>query len=262
MNDIKLICFIGSGLLEGWYRPMKGVFMYQIAICDDNTETCDHIIKTLQNHVKSRGIEVVFHAYYSTERLFEYLCAETKYEIIFLDVEFRNMDGIEAGTRIRNELADSLTDIVFMSHNITYVRTIYVAKPHTFIPKPIDETMLTTIFDELIDPYLNQTKPFFEYKIARERVIVDLNDILFFWVDDRIVHIKTKNSEDYFYGTLKDVYARLKRHGFFKANKQYVVNRKHVSMATNETLIMKSGDIISLTKSGRSEFEQALEIIS
>jgi DNA-binding LytR/AlgR family response regulator len=228
--------------------------MYQIAICDDDRHICKQLEKILYCHAEQLNLAIDIDLFYTAESLCDYLSDETKLHIIFLDIEFKNMNGIEAGRMIRNKLNNHLVDIVFVTHTTQFMHELFSLNARDFIAKPLDLSLVIEVFDNIIDSYQNHTKLLFDYHNGSDQCLIDINEIMYLRVKGRLIYIKTTRSTDFFYGSLKKVNERLKKHAFLKANKNYVVNPRYVSTISGAIVCMTDGHEISLTKGRLAQF--------
>ena len=75
--------------------------MFSVAICDDDKLLCTKIENILLAY-KDEIIQT--EVYFSCEKLFDDLKNDMHYDLIYLDIELKMMNGVELGWRIRNEL--------------------------------------------------------------------------------------------------------------------------------------------------------------
>lgn len=224
--------------------------MYRVAICDDDIRTCDLFRKNLMEFSQCNNVEVEIDLFYTTENLYQYLINNIRYDIIFLDIEFKNTNGIKVGRQIREKIKDHLVDIVFISHSTAYIEDIFEVKPTNFIRKPLQKERLFFIFDQLFEAYEQREKTFYEYKFGNDYRRVDINEILYLWVENRIMHIKTTKMEDFYYGTLKNAYEWLGKYNFVTVNQSFLVNYAYISSFTRDLLMLRNDETISLSKRG------------
>lgn len=68
--------------------------MYEIAICDDEPAICDMV----SNVIREWGPDIKISCFYSGESL---LASYESFDVIFLDIDMKGIDGIETGRQIR-----------------------------------------------------------------------------------------------------------------------------------------------------------------
>ena len=76
---------------------------------------------------------------------------EIRYDLIFLDIEFPKMDGIEIGKYIREIKKDNITQIVYVSGRKKYAMALFPVRPLDFIVKPLEDKQLERVIDIYID---------------------------------------------------------------------------------------------------------------
>ena len=87
----------------------------KIAICDDDKKICTQIESTLLEYAEKfmQNIEVL--VFFSGEDLIEYMNKGNIFQLIYLDIEMKKMNGVDVGKYIRKILKDYATEIVYIS---------------------------------------------------------------------------------------------------------------------------------------------------
>lgn len=78
------------------------------------------IENSICKYIKFKNIQTNIEVWYSGETICDYLKQGNKLDLIFVDMELSNMNGIEVGNYIRNELDDYNIRIVLISSIINY----------------------------------------------------------------------------------------------------------------------------------------------
>ena len=95
---------------------MRGaVGVYDIGICDDGEFTCSEIEEMLLQYEKKHVVKLAVHIWNSGEQLCRYLKNSGGLDLIFLDIELLDLDGIIVGRYIREELENRDIQIVYIS---------------------------------------------------------------------------------------------------------------------------------------------------
>ena len=87
--------------------------MIKIAICDDENIIVNQIENIILNVCKTEGILVDTDAFYCGETLEKAVMLGTKYDLIFLDIQMKNGDGITTAKNIRE--MDENVLLIFVS---------------------------------------------------------------------------------------------------------------------------------------------------
>ena len=80
--------------------------MYRIGICDDDKELCSGLEEQIYFIAKGLSIDADVEVWYSGESILNDLQKGTRLDLIFLDIQLVQADGILVGKFIRNEMDD------------------------------------------------------------------------------------------------------------------------------------------------------------
>lgn len=113
--------------------------MLRAVIVDDERPALDELSFLL----KKNSVEVI-RAFPNTEGVLEYITREQP-DIVFLDIELRDVNGIDFGAKLQNG-ADN-TAIIFVTAYPEYALEAFRAYPLDYIVKPVDEGRLKRTLD-------------------------------------------------------------------------------------------------------------------
>ena len=111
-------------------------------------------------------------------------------DLIFLDIEIGDDNGISLGHKIRENYPD--IPIVITTNYKKYALEGYKIKADRYFLKPIDQKELALELKYLLKDYIINSKYFYDEKLSFEKIY--FKDVLYVEVDNRktIVHIKNK----------------------------------------------------------------------
>ena len=115
--------------------------MIKIAICDDFKDIVAQVNEHLVEYQQLRNIELDIKSFFSAEDLLDYL-QSNHCDLIILDIELVEMNGVELGHKIRTELNDNIIKIVYISGKNCYDRQLFDVQQLNFLQKPIDKEKL------------------------------------------------------------------------------------------------------------------------
>ena len=92
--------------------------MLQIAICDDEQFYRDKIKSLVNQYMRKNELIYDIHVFLSGKEFLEQCVNSVKYDIVFLDINMEETDGIQTAERIRSFHSD--TYIVFVTAYIDY----------------------------------------------------------------------------------------------------------------------------------------------
>ncbi len=112
--------------------------MIKIAICDDEPLVCKEIAETIEIQSGDFFESIRIAVYTNGESLYEDLGKGHYFDLIFLDLELYEINGIDIGVFIRKTLDNQLSQIVYTSSKQDYAMDLFAIHPLNFLIKPID----------------------------------------------------------------------------------------------------------------------------
>ena len=188
--------------------------MFRIAICDDEPVICSQIERIVLDYGREILHDIEVDVYFSGEELYQYLENETYYDMIFLDIELKKLNGIEAGRRIRNDLKNEAVLIVYISGKDSYAIDLFDVRPMHFLVKPITKEIILSVLEKGLE-LSNKICKAFQYKQGHHIGKVAAKNIIYFESLDRKVRMITTEGVEIFYGSLSNIFTQLERYGFF-----------------------------------------------
>lgn len=228
------------------------VYVIRIAIVDDEEAICEQIERLLQQCSEEMRINLQIEIFYSGESLISELKKNQKFDLIFLDIELYQYNGIDVGRFIRDELCDDSTQIAFISGKNGYDRLLFEFRPIHFIEKPATLGKIMNVITKYARIY-GQQGDVFKYKINRDNFFVDINKILYFKSEDRQVIFISRDESETFYGSIDKIAQQLKKKGFFIPHRSYLVNYRFVKCFQIKKIIMTNHDEIPIADNRRED---------
>lgn len=99
--------------------------MYQIGICDDDKAFCSDLAYLVNAFARREQLIINIEYFYSGESLLDYMEEHPPFHLLFLDIEFKGIDGVKAGTAIREKFKNEMTQIVFVSIKENYAMQLF-----------------------------------------------------------------------------------------------------------------------------------------
>lgn len=118
--------------------------MIKIAICDDENVIASQIENIIWNICKEENIPIDTDVFYSGHELEKEVFEGTKYDLIYLDIQMINGDGITTAKNIRK--IDKNVLLIYVSGYDKYMMELFRLDVFAFIKKPIDSLNFKKIF--------------------------------------------------------------------------------------------------------------------
>lgn len=251
--------------------------MLKIAICDDEIEVANEVERYILQYGGENDIDFQIDKYSSGEAL---LKADLCFDIIFLDIIMKKINGIETGKAIKNN--NIRTHIVYITNFPSYSYSMSAHKVHAFdfIEKPIDYIKVSEVLSDLVK-YMSDSQVTAEYIRVKTdsgvETLINVDDIRYFkYKESRKVIMCTsddnknddnvdKDNKDEDKGivirdTIYELYERLNKSNFFIPHRAYIINFKFVLSAELKEfkITMTNGEKIYISQKKRKEFKEEL----
>ncbi len=229
----------------------------RIAVCDDD-KTWRDIIAGYLDSIK--GIELEYSLFESGEELVEtYQQQGHMFDIVYLDIEMADMNGIKTANFIRKR--DRHVVIVFITNHDKYMYESFECLPFRFLLKPIDENDFKKVFFKIVEMFSEERSTL---SVIEGRKIIRLlsEEIKFLESVDHKTYIHTTSEQHTTYTPLSKIKEKLNPALFVQIHRSYIVNLDHVrSVSKNELYIMEYDYSLPIGDKYRSDFEQKLLLL-
>lgn len=236
---------------------MGGVVLH-IAICDDEKALCSQFEEMLLRIGRESGEQLDIDVFFSGEELYKFLNQKVQYDIIYLDIELEMMSGVEVGYKLRNELQNDITQIVYISGNESYAMELFQIRPLNFLIKPVTYERMKSVFETALR-IVHKGSQCFEYQFKHAEYKVPIKDILYFESENRKINIITTEDVRTFYGTLDDVYEKVKQYNFLDIHKSYLVNYNYIVKFEYRQVTLSNKRVLPISQMNRKRI-RALQL--
>lgn len=225
----------------------------RIAICDDDKNLLDELEQKLCKY----DITNIIESYFEIERFFSDLEAGERYDLVFLDLYWGDGEtGLGYGERLYN-IAPHLPVILVTGFNDRFAQHILLRKVNLvgYLTKPIDEILL--------DKYLKRVMlssgagKNITFRHQSRIVSIDVKDIMYIESSNHNCIVYTDKATYTVYEKLSSLYARLPN-TFVQCHKSYVVNMSYIQRFDSEKILLKTGELINVSRTFRSKTKEAV----
>lgn len=230
--------------------------MFRIAVCDDIPEAVTQINNYLTEYQNTKNKKFDINNFYDAEALWEHL-KTNNCDLIILDVELVQMNGVELGRRIRRELNDHDIKIIYISAMDTYDRQLFDMQPLNFLPKPIDKEKLYESLD-LAGQISNDKNYIFSFRDKDGLQRIRVRDILYFESLKHDFKVVTIGETYEFRSSMLEIMKQLPNYGFAQVHRSYIINYDQVKTVKYEEVIMLNNDVIPIGRSKRKEIREII----
>ncbi|MBR6578309.1 MAG: response regulator transcription factor [Clostridia bacterium] len=213
----------------------------RIAICDDSVADAEYLKILCLSRKEYENF--VIDAYANGTDLLE-VHLNDKYDIIFLDVDMPNQNGIEIGKIIKSETPKTI--IIFSTSYPQYAIEAYECEAFHYLLKPCDSAKLYQVIDRAIGK-LNVSKKYHLIKARNETIRLKLSDIYYIECCRKHIIYYTKTEKYDTIDTLSNVYDQIKDFGFFQIHQGYIVNFDKVKCFRQNDIILDNDRVVMMS---------------
>lgn len=228
----------------------------RIAICDDEAKQCAELEKEIYRFFEKREENCEVETWYDAEAL----CREIKQycpEILFLDIELPDHNGVYVGKYIRETLRNEKMHIIFISHKTNYALELFQIHPYDFFVKPVDAGLLHDTLTKILRLEDVQKKEF-RYMFNKTGYSVPYGEIMYFSSRNKTITInRIDGGSSFYYGKLSDILPELPFQ-FVCVSKSYIVNIQCIKSWKSDRVILENDMEISIAQSKRAAFKKAI----
>lgn len=228
--------------------------MYNIGICDDGYDTCSSVENMILRYAEKNGMKEEVLVWYTGEELCKYLKQGSHLDILFLDIELVELNGIQAGDFIRNQLEDREMQIIYISGKSSYAQQLFKTQPMDFLVKPVTQMQIDGALETAVK-ILKKSTGKFQYQTGKEYFYVPYGKIMYFASRGRKIIIHTEHEEKEFYGRMTELAENLPDE-FLLIHQSFMVNKMHVVRYTYETVELTDGTELVISKAHRKQVRE------
>lgn len=258
-TDRGVLEFVERGKMKCFNRVFREdyYFMIKVCVCDDDVTIANRICIILESLSREKSIEIKTDVFYDGITLIDNLDRyNSMYDIIFLDIEMKDLNGIETAKQLR--LRDEFAYIIYVTSHENYAIETFSVRPYQFVLKPFKDVVIEKHFLDIYEK-LSDVDEYFEFKYNKAYYKLHLNDIMFFESQARriIIHIKDGKTYEY-YDRLDNVKEKVNnsKSDFLRIHKSTLVNSKYIKIKSQNEVELMDGTILAISDNKRKEINE------
>ncbi len=226
----------------------------RIAIVDDLEQDIKYLANGIQNwfHFHEQGEEAVCDRFGSGEDLLDNISVQRPYDLIFLDICMKKMDGIQTAGQLRRFGYNSL--IVFVTTQQEYALEAYPVHPFDFLVKPFTQERLNRLLQDVMAMHFHNNEEI-TVRVAHGEITLPLGQI--------ISAVASGHGTEYLMSdgrriqtlrTFSETEKMLKEHEeFLTINRALCINMDQISQIREEQVVMNGHVSYPLKHRGRAQ---------
>ena len=225
----------------------------RFAICEDETNMQQRLSEAIADWAKSRNVQIDILCYQNAES-FLMAWPEVSFDIIFLDIQMRNMTGIELAECIRK--TDKNMMIVFVTSFSQYVLRGYDVNALHYLIKPVSQAKLLPILDKAHVIWRSRNNAVLLVSNGTGQIKLPFDGIYYISMLSHIAKIQTEMNAFEIRKTADELAALLPDY-FIRTHRSYIVNLFKVEYIYKESLLLSNGESLPISRNKSKDVKDA-----
>jgi len=228
--------------------------MIKISICDDERTVREYLATISRKWAAAQELDICLSNYESAEDfLFAY--EENVTDILLLDIQMKQMDGVTLAKKIR--AINKEIQIIFITGYMDYIADGYDVEALHYLLKPVTEEKLTSILNKAKEKLRrNERVLFVNHNGTSTRI--PFYEIQYLEVRHNYVTIYAE-AEYTIKITLNELEKELANdNNFFRTGRSYIVNLRYIKKCSRSEIHLKNNTIIPLPRGWYEALNQAM----
>lgn len=224
-----------------------------IAICDDEKYYRNYVENLVREYLEKENVIFQIDLFEDGKDFCKVDENIQKFDIIFLDIDMKEMNGMETAYSIRKKNMEM--DIVFITVMPDYVFEGYkVSAVRYIMKKEIDKSLPECLCDILRKRKFSGQKMEFPFVGGKRNVI--LNDILYIESKSHKLQFARKSGILYMYGQINELELKMTDFNFVRCHQSFLVNLEHIEQINNYLICLSDGSEIPVSRPRYPEVKQ------
>ncbi len=216
---------------------------YNIGICDDNPTDISYLSELVSRWAEKKDVSVRIQTFLSAESFLFHYEEEKNYDVLLLDIEMKEVDGVTMAKRIRT--VDTFVQIIFVTGYSEYIAEGYEVSALHYLMKPVSSEKLYEVLDRALERVCKNERQIL-IECAGEVLKIPLYEIRYLEVQRNYVTVHA--SRDF---TVKKTLAEFETEldeRFCRVGRSIIVNLSFIQKVTKKEMELSSGEVIPLPR--------------
>lgn len=226
---------------------------YKTAVCDDSAADRQYLSDLVRQWARSAGHTVTIAEFPSAESFLFHYADEKDYDILLLDIEMGNMDGITMARRLRRE--NDTVQIVFITGYSDYIAEGYEVDALHYLMKPTGRDKLFSVLDRAAEK-LKKNEKVLTLETGGETIRIPVYQIRYADVQGNYVTIHA-SVDVTVKMTLRELASELDDR-FYRAGRSLIINLTRISRVTKTEIRLSDGTALPLPRGAYEGVNRAI----
>ena len=223
----------------------------RIAICDDLAQCRIRTENAIRECLK--GTDYGLTVYKDGNEFFQDF-KQKPYDLVFLDIEMPEIDGITLAHQLRKISPD--VPIIFLTSHLEYAIEGYEVRALRYLTKPIDPKKLQEVLSYVLRQQQEQRALWVKTDYAEQKLLI--KDIIYMEAQNQNILICTGTDSYSVRYNISDYETELKDDGFFRIHRGYLVSLQHIKSVGKSEVVLSCGTALPVSRSKEKALKEAL----
>jgi DNA-binding LytR/AlgR family response regulator len=225
--------------------------MIKIAVVEDDKTCSDLIISYIKKYGRENKLEFSITTYEDGYDIAE--SYDDSYAVIFLDIEMKIMNGLEAAEKIRQR--DQQTVIIFVTNTIQYAIRGYSVNALDYVLKPLSYYAFSQSMKKAMNVATREKDRYVTISTRSGIEKIAISHIC--WIESqghRLTFHTEDDTPDTTVYSMKDIETNLSGDGFRRCNNGCLVNLSKVMAINGNQVVMADGAVLPISRGRKNGF--------
>lgn len=224
----------------------------KIAVCDDEIILYEELY-TLLNEYSALKKEPILSTYFKTGR--ELLSSTEKFDIIFMDYQMNDLNGMETSKRLR--LKNSDVTIIFLTAFPKIVFQSFEVNTFRFLLKPIKKAELFKSIDDYLDSV--RSDDFLILNTNDGSWKIRLSEIIYVESKEKHTVIRTVDNNFECCRYIQEIEKMLPKDRFIRSHRSCIVSFLHIRNHDGKIIYFDNNERASISRRYLTDFKKAFQ---
>ena len=224
-----------------------------IAIVEDDPATRAQLAEYIQRYTRQYGTTFQVDTFADGDEIAENY--RPVYDILFMDIEMKHLDGMETARRIRTLDSDVL--LIFITNMAQYAIKGYAVGALDYVLKPVPYFAFSQQLQKAVNQLTRRVRHYLAVPVDGGMRRLDAAGIYYIESEGHRIHFYTEDGDFSAPGALKTLEEKLAAQPFARCNSGYLVNLAQVS-GVQQSIVQVGPYELQISRPKRKSFLAAL----
>ncbi|MCC8065320.1 MAG: LytTR family DNA-binding domain-containing protein [Clostridiales bacterium] len=229
--------------------------MYTIAVCDDERVFVQYIAEVVRERFQSQHIPVTVDEYLHPQELLNRLEGNICYDVLLLDIDMPELDGIELCRRFRSANKDAL--VVFVSNKEELVFQTFEVQPFRFVRKRRFQKEIDDLIRALVQELERRIDWYLRFSNESDGTVYSVNvrKLVYVEASGKTCLLRSVEGTEEVRVQFQALIQQLTEHSFIQTHRSYLVNPYYIYRIDADTILLDTGESVPLSRRRREKIK-------